>query len=180
MTVIVALKSAGKIIMGADSAGVAGYSLVVRADRKIYRVGEMLIGFTTSFRMGQLLGYKLKLPDHDPRTSVEKYMTTDFIDAVRQCLKDGGYATKDKEAEQGGTFIAAYRGGIYSIEGDYQVGIPDSNFWAVGCGFDLALGAFSATAAMAVEPKERVMLALHAAAQFSAGVRPPFFIEELG
>lgn len=52
MTCVVALKHDGRVYMGADSAGVGGYSLQIRNDPKIYRVKDLLFGFTTSFRMG--------------------------------------------------------------------------------------------------------------------------------
>lgn len=91
MTCVVALKHEGIVHMGCDSAGVGGYSRANRVDPKIYRVGDMLIGFTTSFRMGQLLGYSLTLPRHHADVPVENYMATVFINAVRDCLKAGGW-----------------------------------------------------------------------------------------
>lgn len=180
MTCIVALKDNGAIWMGADSAGVGGYGLTQRADPKIYRVGHMLIGFTSSFRMGQLLGYKLKVPDHDPRMPVEKYMATEFIDACRTCLKEGGFAGKEKEVESAGTFLVAYKGRIFRICDDYQVGESIHTFEAVGCGFDLALGSLHATQTYSeLSPDDRVRVALHAAETFSAGVRAPFLVQKL-
>lgn len=178
MTCIVALREQGVVYMGADSAGVAGYSRANRMDPKIYRVEGMLIGFTSSFRMGQLLGYSLTLPKHHADESVEKYMATSFINAVRDCLKTGGYAEKKNDAETGGFFLAAYRGRIFHIESDYQVGERLEPFDACGCGADLALGAMYA-APVATPPAERVRLALEAAAAFSAGVSAPFRVEEL-
>ena len=180
MTCIVALKAAdGSVLMGADSAGVGGYSVQARVDPKIYRVGSMLIGFTTSFRMGQLLGYSLSAPDHHADVTVERYMATAFVDAVRACLKAGGYAKKDSEVESGGVFLVAYRGRIFEIESDYQVGERVEPYSAVGCGVDLALGSLFTSAGLIHEPRARVMKALETAATYSAGVRAPFLIEEL-
>lgn len=179
MTCIVALKHRGTIYMGCDSAGVGGLSRQNRVDPKIYRIGQsMLIGFTTSFRMGQLLGYSLTLPHHHPDVSVEKWMVTAFVDAVRNTLKSGGWAERDKDQESGGRFLVAYRERIFQIDSDYQVGERMEPFGAVGCGDDLALGALFATQQM-TDPKRRVQIALEAAAAFSAGVHPPFRIEEL-
>ena len=165
--------------MGADSAGVAGYALQGRVDPKLYRVGPMLLGFTSSFRMGQLLGHRLKVPDHDPRWAIEKYMAIDFVDAVRQCLKDGGFAKKLNEVEEGGTFLVAYMGRIFAVEGDYQVGEQHQPYAAVGCGFDLALGSLHTTAQIEGTwgPQDRLRMALEAAETFSAGVRRPFIFE---
>jgi ATP-dependent protease HslVU (ClpYQ) peptidase subunit len=179
LTCIVALRNKDRIYMGADSAGVGGYSRSNRMDPKIYRVGAMLIGFTTSFRMGQLLGYSLALPHHHADVGVEKYMATAFITAVRDCLKGGGWAEKEKEQERGGTFLVAYKERIFEVESDYQVGERAEAYNAVGCGFDLALGSLYTSESSAYSPRERVELALRAAAAFSAGVHEPFRIEEL-
>lgn len=181
MTCVVALRHKKTIYMGCDSAGVGGwYSRQDRTDPKIYRVGAMLIGFTTSFRMGQLLGYSLTLPHHHPDIAIEKYMVTAFVDAARTCLKTGGWAEKDKEQEKGGNFLAAYKGRIFEIQSDYQVAERQEPYSAVGCGHDLALGSlYSSAKHGGIEPRARVELALEAASAFSAGVFPPFRIEEL-
>lgn len=183
MTCVVALRHEGVIYMGADSAGVGGwYNRQNRMDPKIYRVGAMLIGFTTSFRMGQLLGYSLTPPHHHPDVAIEKYMATTFINAVRDCLKLGGWAEMDKNQEKGGNFLVAYKGRIFEIQGDYQVAESADPFNAVGCGQDLALGALYATREGPPHvhpPRDRVRIALEAAAAYSAGVHPPFRIEEL-
>jgi len=179
MTCIVALRHKSTVYMGSDSAGVGGwYSRMKRVDPKIYRVGKMLIGFTNSFRMGQLLGYSLELPKHHPDIPVEHWMATEFINAVRGCLKNGGFAEKEKEVEKGGIFLVAYKSRIFEIESDYQVGEREEPFNAVGCGQDLALGALFASNKLAERPRARVELALKAAAAFSAGVYAPFRIVE--
>lgn len=177
MTCIVGFVEGDSVYIGGDSAGVAGFDLTVRADRKVFRNGPMLFGFTTSFRMGQLLRYALKVPDHDPRTDVDQYMVTKFIDAVRECLKTHGWASKEKESEQGGTFLVGYRGQLFVIHSDYQVARPMDGFAAVGCGDSIALGALSATAHLT--GVERIETALRAAERHSAGVRSPFTIEAL-
>jgi ATP-dependent protease HslVU (ClpYQ) peptidase subunit len=181
MTCIVALRHDGVIHMGCDSAGVGGWSRQNRADPKIYRIaGQMLIGFTTSFRMGQLLGHSLTLPRHHADVPVSQYMVTTFVDAVRNCLKAGGWAEKDKDQERGGTFIVAYKGQIFEVQSDYQVAQRDEPYTAVGCGEDLALGALYASGKAGMkDPRARIELALTAAAEFSAGVYGPFRFEEI-
>ena len=121
MTCIIGLVQDGKVYMGGDSAGVAGYSMSVRADEKVYRNSGLLMGFTTSFRMGQLLRYSFIPPERLPSEEPDKYMVTRFVDSVRECLKKGGWAAKKDEAEHGGTFLVGYQGSLYCIEGSYQV-----------------------------------------------------------
>lgn len=178
MTCIVALAQNGALWMGADSAGVGNYRLQIRRDPKIYRVGDMLIGFTTSFRMGQLLGYRLTLPHHREDWSVEKYMHIEFIDAVRNVLKSGGYSRTKDGTEEAGTFLVGYRGRIFQICDDYQIAETEAGFDAVGSGIDVALGSLHTS--VGLQPQERVTLALEAAARFNAGVHAPFIVEMLG
>jgi len=175
MTCIVAIVGeSGKVIMGADSAGVGGYSIQDRIDPKIYKVGKMLIGYTSSYRMGQLLGYSLNLPKHKKSMTTEQYMNTLFINEVRNCFAAGGFMTLNAGQEKGGTFIVGYRGRIFSVEDDYQIGETRENYASVGCGADIALGSLHTTEDMDILSLDRLSLSLKAAANFSAGVNPPF------
>lgn len=177
MTIVVALKTdTGSVIMGADSAGVSGYSMTHRTDPKIYQVGKMLIGFTTSFRMGQLLGWKLRLSEHDNEMPVDEYMHTYFISDVISCLKNGGYAKTENGVDQGGQFLVAYRGRIFFIDSDFQIEESRDDYSAIGCAAELAKGCLYAT--KGENPMVRIDKALRCAEHFSAGVRGPFLIKE--
>lgn len=172
MTAIVGLVHNGEVHIGGDSAGVGGYRLTVRADMKVFRNGPYLFGFTTSFRMGQLIRWSLSAPE--PDGDLERFMCTTFIDAVRECLKAGGFAKKNLEQEEGGTFLVGVAGRLFTVHSDYQVGEAADGYAAVGCGDELALGALFATEQTQLSPQERLELALEAAERFSAGVRAPF------
>lgn len=173
MTCIVGLVDNGKVYLGGDSAGVAGWSLTVRADSKVYSNGPYILGFTSSFRMGQLLRHAFD-PPTPPDQDLERFMCTTFIDAVRKCLQMGGYATKKEDAEQGGNFLVGVAGRLFEVHSDYQVGEAVDGYSACGCGEEIALGSLHATALTGMAPHARVTLALQAAERFSAGVRGPF------
>lgn len=177
MTCIVGLIDKGKVYMGGDSAGVAGLDLTVRADEKVFINGDFIMGFTSSFRMGQLLRYKFNPPFHMPDISDDEYMVTEFIDAVRDCFNENGYARNNNGEEAGGTFLVGYNGELYEIHDDYQVAKPADNFAAAGCGYHIALGSLYSSS-KGLFPKDRVKLALEASERFSAGVRSPFLILE--
>ena len=97
MTCIVALKENGKVYIGGDCAGSDQSFTHSRKDPKVFKRGKFLIGFTSSFRMGQLLMHTLKV---DPQSSIEcigatiqtdyQFMCTTFVNADRECLKKGG------------------------------------------------------------------------------------------
>src|SRR5690606_37136950 len=101
-----------------------------------------------------------------------EWLATAFVDAVRECLKAGGYAKKEHEVEQGGVFMVAYDGRLFIVYSDYHVEEPAEQYGAVGCGRDYATGALHATPSEM--PDLRVRAALSAAAYHSAYVRPPF------
>lgn len=149
----------------------------MRADEKVFTRGSMAFGFTSSFRMGQLLRYSHMDLATPPTDGVDEWMVTTFIPAVRSCLKKGGYAKTDNGVETGGTFLVGVSGRLYCVESDYQVGRAADGFAAVGCGSDIALGAMYATHCHR-DADHRVRLALEAAERHSAGVRGPFLTVE--
>jgi hypothetical protein len=161
VTCIVGLvdQESGDIWMGGDSAGASGHHLQVRAQPKVFRKGSVVMGYTSSFRMGQLLQYKLQIPSerdaHDALIEPFEWMVTRFVEAIRTCLKDGGFAKKKDEVEEGGTFLVGYRGRAYE------------------------LGALDVLTASGAGPEHTVLRALEAAERFSGAVAEPFCVVRL-
>jgi ATP-dependent protease HslVU (ClpYQ) peptidase subunit len=184
VTCIVGLVEGDKVWIGGDSAGLAGWDLTVRKDPKVFRNGEFVMGFTSSYRMGQLLAHAFTPPPIEG--DLHAYMVTKFVDAVRDCLKAGGYAKKENDAEAGGTFLVGVRGRLFNIGNDYQVGEPMDGYAAVGCGDQIAVGAVYGAQSdgqrnfimnLPPRPAEAIVrIALEAAERFSGGVRGPFVV----
>lgn len=178
MTCIVGLVKNGQVYMGGDSAGVSHYGITARKDTKVFRNGPFLMGFTSSFRMGQLLAYKLKVPVRKPEyEEILPFMVTTFIDAVRACLKDGGFSRSISGEETGGTFLVGYGERLFRISDDFQVGESYDDYDAVGCGDNFAIGSLFTTLKSEMTPLARITMALEAAAHHSSGVCAPFVIE---
>lgn len=184
MTCIVGMVHAGGVTLGGDSAGIGGYDLVVRKDPKVFALdgGRAVFGFTSSFRMGDLLRYRLDFPKRHPDVDLDRWMRTDFIDAVRHCLKAGGYAGVSNGVETGGDFLVGLEGRLFRIASDFQVGESACGLDAVGCGESFAIGAMHALRGAGVGPADlsfdaaryQVGRALAIAEACSAGVRAPF------
>lgn len=173
MTCIVGLIHDGKVYIGGDSAGVAGTNIQNRKDIKVFKNGPFVMGFTTSFRMGQLLHYTLKVDEKiKPKQDVMEYMVKTFIPTVQKCLKDGGWVSDGK---QGGNFLVGFKGRLFEIQSDYQVAEIQEEYNAVGCGEFYAKGSLYSNSHIE-DPRERVHNALEAAAHFSSGVCGPFNI----
>lgn len=173
MTCIVGVERRGAVWIGGDSAGTASnMHQRVRKDPKVFVKGDFIIGFCGSFRMGDLLKHTLQLPEPQVGDDDATYMVNDFVNAVRDCLQE---ENKKGEEKLDPNFLVGYRGKLYNIEGDYQVGRPAAGFDAVGCGADVAIGAMHVSAG-SWNPRKRIQRALEASALNNAAVRPPFII----
>ncbi|MFA5584618.1 MAG: hypothetical protein WDA09_10430 [Bacteriovoracaceae bacterium] len=180
MTCIVGWAEKDNVWIGGDSAGVAGYSLTQRADEKVFKKGEFIFGFTSSFRMGQLIRYKLDIPRMEEGQDIDDFLHTKFLDSIIHCFKANQFARLENNEIKGGTFLFGFRGRLYQVEGDFQIGKQYFNFDAVGCGQDIALGClFGLSKTTIMRPEDRLMVALEAAETYSAGVRKPFHIVSL-
>lgn len=181
MTCIVGVETAEGVLLGADSWSDNGWSGGRRADEKLFAVGPYVIGFTTSYRMGQLLRYRLALPaplrvQEISDADLLAFMATDFVDAIRVIFKDGGWGEREKEQEKGGEFLVALGGRLFSILSDHQVMRSAHGYQAVGSGYQLALGSFATSEPLGWEPVERVGAALAAADRHCGGVNGPFLV----
>lgn len=176
MTIIIGLEHRGTVWIGGDSAGTNQLmNQTIRADKKVFIRDGLIFGFCGSFRAGQLLQHTLVIPPHAKGVSDEAYLVNDFISAVKSCLLEGQEGTA-KEFE--GAFLLGYRGKLYDIESDFQVGQPKTGWHAVGSGSDIGKGAMAASGGIR-NPKKRLELALQAACDGNAACRPPFTIMAL-
>jgi ATP-dependent protease HslVU (ClpYQ) peptidase subunit len=160
MTCIVGIidKKTNKVYMGGDSAGVGGrLDIRIRKDPKVFIRGPFIIGFTTSFRMGQLLmsderfsirQQKNDEPDYD-------YMVSAFIPAVQSIFRKGGWINEKEKVLKGGTFLVGYKGRLYCVDTDFQVSEDIDDFNSCGSGEDYALGSLYSTEALDMKPADR-------------------------
>lgn len=188
MTCIVALIDSNKVYMGGDSAASDDKTglIVQRTDPKVFKIGQYGIGFTDSFRMGQILQYGWKPPVYTPtknNANLEKFMKTKFVDSVKEAFQSNGYGkfgAGTDEGDEGGVFLIAVAGTgrIFNMESDFHIGECDVPYMAEGSGQELALGSLFSTGAVKT-PRKRVRTALEAAAKFKMSVRGPFTIIEV-
>lgn len=179
MTCVVGMVDGGNVYIGADSCGSNGHDFVVRKDPKVFYNGEYLIGYTSSFRMGQILMYceLPKLKNKDSK-DIFKFMVSKFIPAVRHSMKEGGYSRVNSNEECGGTFLVGVRGRLFKIESDFQVGESSSYYDTCGCGGNSALASLKTLSIIKSKttPEERILISLKTAASIHEGVRKPFTV----
>jgi ATP-dependent protease HslVU (ClpYQ) peptidase subunit len=180
VTCVVGIAQGNAVTIGADSAGWDGSTLMVGAAQKVFRNGPLLIGYTTSFRIGNLLRYALRVPTHRDDQPDDSYLVNDLVDAIRQCLKAGGVAKKENEVESAGELLVGYRDSLYVVASDYSVLRPRDQYAATGCGYQFALGSLWQTATTRLGAESRVFQALGAAEHFDGRVRSPLDVLSLG
>ncbi len=177
MTCIVAVEHEGKVYMGGDSMGTNGWDAHVIEFKKVFHKpslsGKFLFGYTTSFRMGQLLQFELSIPQQEEESDMN-YMVTKFVPAVQKLFKDKGFSKVENNQEEGGSFLVGYKGKVYQVENDFQVMRHRNGLYAVGCGRDYALGSLATSQGGIME---RILTALVVAGEFSIGVCGPYYVE---
>jgi ATP-dependent protease HslVU (ClpYQ) peptidase subunit len=192
MTCIVAVTDGRRVVVGGDSAASSVPAIEVLSTEKVFTVGPYAIGFTRSYRMGQLLRHRIELPE-PPQTedleALERFMVTDFVEAVREGFEELGFGSHlqqkitEKHTTQGqrvgGVFVVGVAGQLFSVREEYQVIRPQHPFTAVGAGAGIALGSLHALASTNTSLRERAELALRASEAYSAIVRGPFHFVEV-
>ena len=177
MTCIVAIKNSNRVIIGADSCGSEENIGVVRIPPKVFVKGNYGFGFSHSFRLGQIIEHVFEPPPVSPKVTDNEliaHMVKNFIPQLKATLEDHGYPYHEDEKE-GWALIIGIHGRILTIESDWQIGLDDLDFIAIGSGAEYALGALYVSDK---EPLETATAALMAANKFCPSVMTPFnFIE---
>lgn len=130
---------------------------------------DFLIGYSGSFRLGQILQYSFTIPKLNENEDLYEYM--------RMCLKEFGCSKiSDNEEEYGGSILVGYKNRLFNVEPDFHISESITNYNAVGCGFRSALGALHALNDLNLPPEIKVRKALMASEAYNASVRGPFII----
>lgn len=140
MTVIIGFTKNNTIYMGGDRRGSNGYSYKNVEHPKVFKNGEFLIGYTSSFRFGEILQYDFKPPQQSKDiTDNKEFMVSKFIPALREALEKGKYSKNDFEGRSGCALIG-YRGSLYELQGDWSILESSNKICSVGSGQDFAMG----------------------------------------
>jgi ATP-dependent protease HslVU (ClpYQ) peptidase subunit len=170
----------GDIWMGGDSIGVLGGSYVIVRDPKVFVKGNMIFGFTSSFRMGDILRYDFDIPEHSKSLSTDEYLRSVFlVSLIKQYSERKFLNVGEDSVASGGIFLLGYLKKLYKVEYDFCIIEDMNNYNAVGCGEEYAKGAFCIMEEnKKIKPQDRVIKALTVASKFSL-VKPPFHIFKL-
>lgn len=151
MTCITAVIEPSKgVVMAADNQSSTDSLKIDKASPKIWRNGDFLIGVAGSVRVSQVIKHCLQIPltiqnvDHD---SIEKWMVVDFVDAMRNLLKDKALLNvyEAVESMEHSQIIVAWKDRVFRLWSDLQCEESRLEYSAAGSGTFYALGAMRQT-----------------------------------
>lgn len=175
MTGIAGLVSGGQVWLAGDRAGVEqGHYLTILGQPKVFRRGNMVFGYTSSFAMGHALQHRMTIPDLPDDTQVEaldRWVAIEFMDAVRETFRGSGFMKTENGRETGGQFLMGVRGELYAVDDDFHAHRTMAGMAACGSGVSVILGALFVSKG---RPEDRLLGALAAAQEFTTSVRAPF------
>jgi len=180
MTCIVGVESDNHVYMGGDSAAVEGINIRLTTTPKVFKKGSLLIGYTWSFRMGQIIQYSNNVPEIPEEKDNYSYLAQDFVTFIRKIFQESGFMRVESAREEGGQFMVGIRGELFTIESDFSVLRNIDGFDAIGCGASYALGALRVMCkypGITALPRTSMEIALQTAAYFSNSVSEPFIYE---
>jgi ATP-dependent protease HslVU (ClpYQ) peptidase subunit len=182
MTIIVGYKDQGKVWMGCDSCATDGDgNIMTLKQQKIFKLNnQMLIGHTGGIRGRQIIEHnEWLLPydkeNHDGEDPLMQYLCTFFIDALNELFKDLDYSKEKIERDQ---YLIGIEGRLFIIDGAMQVIEFDSDYSAIGCGTNYALGSLYTSKLIYgnIPMKSVIMQALETACKFDNACSKPFHI----
>ena len=145
MTVIIGYADGKNVWMVGDDVACNGEFNECISGSKVFKLNDnMLIGCTSSFRMGQILQYGIKIPSIKKGEDVDKYMRTSFIDKIIDTFEKSNYSKISNNEATGGTFLVGFFSRIFTVQNDFSVMEYKSPFASVGCGYQYALASMEA------------------------------------
>lgn len=172
MTCIIGFLEKGKVWLAGDrvAADTGQWQNQVINEPKVFQTGSFIMGYTSSFRFGDLLKYSFCPTEPREDEDLSRYMRQTFIVELRKLLRDEGYSRVDSNQESGGTMLVGIAGRLFLVQDDFSIIEYSSQYTAVGCGAPYALGALTAIDHFDLEPSERLGIAMFAASSLSAYV----------
>jgi len=171
MTCIVGIQNDKGCWIGTDSFSGSADSKGIMKEGKFVRCGKFTIGYTTSFRMAQIIDNLNK----KPKTIYE------FCEVIRDALKEKGFSEIDNNKEIGGTMIVSDGIEMWHVGSDFAYTQDSRNLYAIGSGYAYALGAMFVTRNEYPKQSEDWMLraGLQVASECIPTVISPFHIRKI-
>jgi len=170
MTIIVGFTKNNKVYIGGDKLASDSYFKEEIKSSKVFKNKHLLIGFTTSFRFGDILEYSFEPPsDRKSYMSDKHYIVDSLIPAIRKTLEHNKYCDSDSTSESG-TALIGYNGNLYKLQDDWSIIQNSTNIMAIGSGAEYALGALEVLHKTEKSPKKILSKVIKITSKYSPSV----------
>jgi ATP-dependent HslUV protease subunit HslV len=180
MSTIVAVRKGNRAVMASDSLFTQGSLKVspnVRVDsKKIYKVGDSLVGFTGWTAMSAIFENIVEKYPKNLDFRSKKHIFKTFLFLHSKLKREYFIETKERdnqpvESSQWDCVILS-PSGIFSVQ-SYREVMEYRNYWAEGSGTNFALGALHALYDHCDDPEKIARAAVNAASEFDEGSALP-------
>lgn len=168
MTCIVGVEFNGSVLMGGDVQGTGWNNKVVHTQPKVFFKKNVIFGFTTSYRFGQLLEHKLTdpvVPEDDEE--IYRWLITVLVPDMKSVLESNDFKT-------GGNCLIGVRGQLWELQNDFSVLRSVLGYASCGSGSEYAMGSICTSlnkiAQTAEAHKRAITEAIKVAGQFCPSV----------
>jgi len=164
VTVICAIKTKDAVYLASDSLASCQSSKSEVSTPKVFAGDIYALAFCGSYRFGQVLATFVP-PTRAPGTPPEDFMCSEWVDALRDHLRNKGMLRRFEEVESlpDGSALVAYEGGLYVFQEDLAVFQVTTPYIAAGSGGDFAMGALHALQGKVKAPQALLKAAIKAA-----------------
>ena len=195
MIVLVAIKEDDKIFVGADRQSTAGQIIEMKKEPKFMektfnvvdgygkkiRESKLLLGVTGCAYLGTFLRYGFNFPDlNDNIEDFEEYLIKSLFPTLKKKLVENKLvAVSNNKLNTESAFLIIYNGEMYCIETNLGVISIGGSYTAMGSGAQIALGSLHTSEDLGFTSKQRIGLALEAAADNTIYVSHEYDIFEI-
>lgn len=132
MTCIVGLECSDGAVIAGDFCGSNGFTYHTMIPSKVFKHSQMLFGYTSTFRFGQIIEHILDDNTLYPPTEPEqtyRWLVKTFVPKIRQVFKDEEYRLGD-----GCNAVLVINGQVWELQNDLSVLRNDVGLTVVGSG----------------------------------------------
>lgn len=113
MTCIIGMCLGGSVYVAADRMASNGFTKFLVDRPKVFRKGDFVIGYTTSFKMGQLLEFEWNPPARLVSDTDEEFIYCKVVKSFEMLFKSLDHGSKSGSHYETGEFLFAYQGKLY-------------------------------------------------------------------
>ena len=177
MTCIIAFKDTmNNVFLIGDKCGSNGNTKDICVEPKVFHKNGFMIGYTTSFYMGQLLKHVWEVPEKNDSEGVDYYLHNTIRKSLINMFKINNFG----EHENGyniGDFILIYDSRIFTVYADMQI-FEHKYLSSVGCGDVAARAAIEAylNSGVSIQPEDMLTSTMEIVSNICCGVSKDYDI----